>query len=651
MPTITLTPTACTEGSAWDDLYYYLTTNSAYYPRQLIFTFASNATLGGAGVNITGVQLRGRVRNSSSVNKQLRFGCKTGTGAAPDAWAQLSGANVLDSAFVAAPPANRTGSYTEYAVSRTVTGTALELFAGHIKGKFAAGDAVYIGVIQPQDGRSIQVRPALSEWTMVVTYELLGNVPTANASAATLGSTAITTTVQKVISGSSTTLRYKIGSNTISTANIGTGTSHTYTVPTSAGQYFPSAQTATLTIETETFVGGTSYGTVSTSVTLKLPSDAAPTAMCSPSRTWVSGVADSAKIAAYVQQKSGVSFALSGTAKYGASIASFKVVFNGQTKTRSGNGSISFSPITGSGTLTYTYAVTDSRGLSRSASGTVSVLKWGAPRISMFAVERATADNTLAIDGTYARATVQASADSLPVGGVQHNGTSYHVQYRQAGTETWTDCDAVDTGAISVNQSALLADGGAAVGTFNDLEGYEFRLVLSDIYATVNAMDEMPTKETFWDINQANGAMGFGGEAPQGDGPAYKFYGPVEAEGIRGVNIYNAGEEATGGTWIDGKPVYRVCGKYTGAITLGGNTDIDLGISSIDTVIRADVFSKSVSGSDHSWFALTYYNGNAYSMSYLINNCATSPKLRLVTATDMNTSGQEVVYAIEYTKS
>ena len=197
---------------------------------------------------------------------------------------------------------------------------------------------------------------------MQVTYELLGNVPSANVASATLGSTAITTTIQKVVSGSSTTLRYKIGSNTASTVNLGTGTSHTYTVPTSAGQYFPNAQTATLTIEAETFVGGTSYGTVSTSVALKLPSDAAPTATCSPSRTWVSGVSDPAKIAAYVQQKSGVNFALSGSPKYGASIASFNVVFNGQAKTRSGNGSISFSPITGSGTLTYTYTVTDSRG-------------------------------------------------------------------------------------------------------------------------------------------------------------------------------------------------------------------------------------------------------------------------------------------------
>lgn len=457
--------------------------------------------------------------------------------------------------------------------------------------------------------------------------------------------------MQKVVSGSSTTLRYKIGSNTISATNIGTGTSHTYTVPASAGQYFPSVQTTTLTIEAETFVGGTSYGTVSTSVALKLPSDAAPTATCSPSRTWVSGVPSSAQIAAYVQKKSGVNFSLSGNPKYGASVASFKIVFDGKTKTRNGNGSISFSPIDGSGTMTYSYTITDSRGLTKSASGTISVLAWSPPRITEFSIDRATSANILTIDGTYARATVRASASSLSVSGTQKNTIAYYIQYRQAGVSSWTTCDATNTNSISVNEANLIEDNGVAVGSFNDMEGYEFRLVLNDIYASATALDSMPTKEIRWDVDNRNGAMGFGGEAPQGDGPAYKFYGPVEAEGIRGVNIYNAGEEATGGAWIDGKPVYRVCGKYTGAITLGGNTDIDLGVSSVDTVIRADVFSKAVNGSDHSWFALTYYNGNAYSMSYLINNCATSPKLRLVTATDMNVSGQEVVYSIEYTKT
>lgn len=510
MPTITLTPTACTASASWQDLRYY-GNNSGL--RQLIFTFPNNPTLGGAGVNITGIALYGYARNSSSAVKRLRFGCKAGAGAAPGSWAQAGGADVLDGAINAAPAAERTGTYSYYRFGRALTGAALGRFAEHMQAQFAAGSAVYIGVVQPDQGKSIQVNPALTNWQVQVTYELLGNVPNANTASATLGSTAITTTIQKVVSGSSTTLRYKIGSNTVSTANLGTGTSHTYTVPASAGQYFPNAQTATLTIEAETFVGSTSYGTVSTSVALKLPSDAAPTATCSPSRTWVSGVSDPAKIAAYVQQKSGVSFSLNGSPKYGAGISSFRVTFNGQTKTRSGNGSIAFSPITASGTLTYTYIVTDSRGLSRTASGTVQVLAWGAPKISAFSIRRVTSENILAVDGTYARVTLQGSASSLAVSGAQENNIRYYVRYRQIGASAWTVCDTVNTNAISVNRAELLEDGGAAVGTFDDLEGYEFQLVVSDIYASSTAMDEMPTKETILDVDESNGSMGFGGAA------------------------------------------------------------------------------------------------------------------------------------------
>ena len=267
MPSITLMPSACTSGtSGWINLYYHSTNQNSAQPRQLIFTFPANATLGGAGINITGITLHAYVRNSASAVKQLQYGCKTGTGAAPTAWAQESGANVLDWAFTAVGASN--GSYIEKWVSRVLSGAALERFAAHMQARFAAGQALYLGVVQPQYDKSIQVNLALGNWIIDVTYELLGNVPSANVSAATLGSTAITTTLNKVVTGSSTTLRYKIGSQTIHTQDVGTGASHTYTVPASAGQYFPNAQRATLTIEAETFVGGTSYGTVSTSVTL-----------------------------------------------------------------------------------------------------------------------------------------------------------------------------------------------------------------------------------------------------------------------------------------------------------------------------------------------------------------------------------------------
>ena len=584
MPSITLMPSACTSGtSGWINLYYHSTNQNSAQPRQLIFTVPANATLGGAGVNITGITLHAYVRNSASAVKQLQYGCKTGTGAAPTAWAQESGANVLDWAFTAVGASN--GSYIEKWVSRVLSGAALERFAAHMQARFAAGQALYLGVVQPQYDKSIQVNLALGNWIIDVTYELLGNVPSTNVNTATLGSTAITTTLNKVVSGSSTTLRYKIGSQTIHTQDVGTGASHTYTVPTSAGQYFPNAQRATLTIEAETFVGGTSYGTVSASVTLNLPGDAAPTSTCTPSRTWVSGVVSGAQIAAYVQQKSGVSFSLNGTAKYGASIASYRLTIENKTYTRTGNGSIAHSPIAGSGAVSYSYTVTDSRGLARTYTGTLTVLAWRAPQIAGFTVERVTSANESAIDGTYARVTVQATASTLPVDGVQKNSLSYYVRYRQAGASAWTNGDTVSvSGGISVNQSFMLQKDGANVGTFDDLTGYDFQLVISDIYASSTASSSMPTKTIVQHVRKPNGSMGFGGKATgTGSTPQYDFYGRINARnGIIGGTRYSAGEVDTGNNWIDGKRIYARVLTYTTPETANATTRYALDMSAMD---------------------------------------------------------------------
>ena len=449
MPTITLTRAASSHGT------------SGWFPVNdedaVKYQYNANATLGGQGIEITEIRIHGRARNAASATKQLQIGFKPALNSNRNTWSKYNNSNVIGNVFTAVPISNGSWKYNTFTLvyNASTNSTAFTLFAGHMRQQFAAGSPVYLGIIQPRAQFETQIDLVGSYWNIDVDYELLGNVPSANVNTATLGSTAITTTLNKVISGSSTTIRYKIGSTTLATYNIGTGATHTYTVPTSAGSNFPNAKTATLTIEAETFVGSASYGTVSTSVTLNLPSDAAPTATCTLSRTWVSGVASSAQIAAYIQQKSGVSFSLNGTAKYGASIASYRLTIENKTYTRTGNGSIAHSPIAGSGTVSYSYTVIDSRGLRRSYSGQISVLAWSSPKINNFSIDRVTSGDDLAVDGTYARVTLRASASSLTVNGAQENGITYYVQYREAGTSTWTNGDTATVAGVSVNQNFM----------------------------------------------------------------------------------------------------------------------------------------------------------------------------------------------------
>ena len=681
MPTIILTPSASSSGtSGWyaiDDA------------DRVNFQYDTNATLGGAGVEITQIRINGRARNAASATKQLQLGFKPALDSARNVWSTFNGANVLDAAFAAVPSSS--GGWTYRSFTRiydpSSNATTFSLFVGHIRAAFAAGQPVYLGIIQPRAQYETQIDLEAGYWQIAIDYELLGNVPTTNNQSVTLGGQ-VTTTLIKTVTGSATTLKYKIGDIVLATQNIGTGASHTYTVPDSAGQYFPNTQTAVLTIEAETFVDGESYGAVSTSVTLTLPDDAAPTVECAATRIWRDGIVEAAQINAYVQRQSGVQFAMSGSGKYGASVVSYRVEIEGKAYTVTGaSGSAAHLPIEGSGTISYAYSATDSRGLTATGTGTLTVLAWDLPQIAGFSITRVTEDGDEATDGTYAQATAQAAVSPLLVGVAaippieQQNVLIYKVQYREIAEEgeaeaEWIDTDTATATGAALNAVWMLTDDGEALGgggtsgetnlPFNDMAGYQFRLVVSDLYADAMAMDEMPTKNTHWALNEKNSSIGFGGEPMgTGDGPEYDFHGPVRVHGtlsapagIEGVTNHAAAEVATGGRWVDGRPIYRLSGMYAGPLTNGAQNDFPLGVAPIHTVIRADVFTRGApsDGSEgYWWFPLTYINSIGgslnYSVSYLINNCHSEPSLRVIVGSGADVRGRQLAYCIEYTKA
>lgn len=483
---------------------------------------------------------------------------------------------------------------------------------------------------------------------LTIVYDVPASVPVPDKGSVALGGS-LTTNLIANEEGASHVIAYKIGETTLASYNIGTATSHTYTIPTSAGANFPNALTAALTVEVTTTVDGESRGSVTHEVTLTLPEDAAPTASCSIARTWAEGVSSAAQLGAFVQSRSGATFDLTGTAKYGATVVSWQLGIDNRVYTASGaSASIAHAPIAGSGEVPYTYTVTDSRGLTRSYTGALMVLAWTAPQITAFSIQRVNSSGAQAVDGTCALASVQGSVASLMVDGAEKNSLRYRVQYRQTGTEAWTDSDEVATTAVSVDQSWVLQADGADIDSFNDMQGYQFRLMLADIYAASQAMDEMPTKEIRLSIHEESGNMGFGGEArTDTDGPHYDFYGPVHFRaGSTGQTVYSAEELDTGSVWIDGRPIYRVCGMQARAMAAGTMTDIDLGIDAIENIICADVYLRQGAA----WRPANYPNRNTTSVhTWLINGSDTEPTLRIIMGNDM--SANAVGYNIEYTKA
>ncbi len=626
MATITLTPTACTSAEGWVVLYNYLTTNSSYYPRQFIFTYPANAVLGGAGVNITKVTIHGYVRNSNSAIKRLRLGFRPSDTSGAAEWASIGNESVLDQTFTAIEGHSGSGfSYAE--IAREFGGNSI--IAKWIGQQFSAGQPIYLGVIQPDSGRSIGVDVTLSRWTIEVEYELLGNIPTVDKTTMNLGEI-VTVTINRIIADSTTSLTYKIGDTVLKTIDLETGTTDSYKALATVGGNFPNALTGTLVIEATTSKNGATYGVITTTVVLTIPENGAPLLNCGVGQVWGSDVPSSAKLSAFVQSRTGAMLNGQFIAQYGASTAKlvFKIEGVEYEKDMAGLPQTSISgpsAITGSGTIPWSATLTDSRGLSTTRTGSITVLPYSAPKIQSFSVSRADENGKTIIDGTYAYISLQASVSSLVVSNVEKNALSFHVEYKKADETDWTVCDTVTGSSISGAFSGLLMKNGAAISDFDDLSGYSFRAVVSDIYGSSAAQDEMPTKEQIWDIDESTGNMGFGGDAPLSTEDAgYRFYRFVDFSA--GYKKYSEDEVDTGNVWLDGKPIYRACVSTKTSLSNAIGTVATLP-SAVQTPISLNAFVKfpgdggwrSVPTSYHgslNWSVLVYIAGNEVNMGF-----------------------------------
>lgn len=655
MPTVTLTPSACTSAAGWTTVYHYLTTNSSYYPRQLIFTYPANAALGAAGVQINKLTIHGYVRNSASALKRLRFGFRPSASSGVSEWSMRGSSPVLDVAFDAIDGHSGSG-YAYQQIERIYVGSGL--FINHIRDQFQQGKPLYFGVIQPDSGRSISVDTTLSNWTMTVDYELLGNIPTTDKSSVNLGET-LTVNVNRVIGNSSTTLNFKIGSKIVKTADIGTAASYAYTLPSSLGSNFPNSISTKMAIEAVTTLSGTTYGTLTTSVTVSVPDSAKPTVAFPPSgskRIWTSDVPEDAQIAEYLQWKTGIQFGGMCTALYGATIAKLQVTIEGKTYTTVPTTAQGYQDFihyfTTSGNVSYTAVATDSRGRSATYTNSVAVLPYSPPQIQAFTVDRATSANVLAIDGTYARATVQASVSSVAIDDVEQNSLKFKIQYRKVGESTWTDCDEVTGSGLTGTFTGLLVKDGAYVSTFDDMSGYDFRAAVYDRFSTSYAAAQMPTKEILWDVDETNTCMGFGGAAPlSSDTAYYRFYKRTEFNAVtdfnqaanfkEGYKQYKTSEVDTGNKWYDGKRIYRFTIHGNTALTNSSGTFYTLPATP-DNIVHIDAFFKSGSV----WYPLPWAQ---YDINKAANIYIDGAKICLAFASGW-TGTRQVRVVIEYTK-
>lgn len=548
MPTVTLTPTAVsvTGSGGWATLEYYKNT-SPNHPLTMNLTYPVNAALSGPGVNITEITVHGYIRNKSAAIKRVQLGFRPAADSGSTSWEQLDETDVVGGAFKAIDTAGGTvWIYNRF--SRTYNGT--HIMTRYLQSAMRAGTAVYLGIIVPDLYRQISLSTTLAEWTIDVTYELLGNVPTTDKTSAVIGRDSVTVTVVKTIPESTTKLIYRIPESSESSNSVilrqvelGTGASDQFSIPGSVGDYIMYDVSVEMRITAITSVNGAEAGEVDAVVALIIPEDATPDVSVSVAPCWPPAAPEDTCFNAYIQYHSGAEFTVSAVPKLGATIEEYTLementLYFGTIGEAGELENLSHEPMWNSGEVPWTITITDTRGFTTVKTGTVSVIPWSPPAINRFDVYRVTEANAEAIDGTYIRASADLSCSSLVIGEEQKNSLRFHILYRKIADTPgeWIAADEVSVTALQTVMTLLLKKDGLPVGgggvdadgndlPFNEMLGYEFQLVANDLYGESTAQTAIPSAQQFQDIDENTGNMGFGGNAPEAtEDSAYRFY-------------------------------------------------------------------------------------------------------------------------------
>lgn len=209
-----------------------------------------------------------------------------------------------------------------------------------------------------------------------------------------------------------------------------------YTIPTAWEKDLPNSTSGIATFTLETFSGSTSVGSKSVNATIKVRSGVVPsigTISISDTNSICIGIGQ------HVQSQSRLKFSIATSGSQGSTVTSVSTKFEGQTYNDS---SFTTGTVQGSGKLSYTITVTDSRGRTSSKSGSVTVSAYSPPSLTNVTAKRA--NSSYAIDeasGTYALLHFKVGFTSLS----NKNVTSFYIQYRASGAGSWTKINSWDS--------------------------------------------------------------------------------------------------------------------------------------------------------------------------------------------------------------
>ena len=282
------------------------------------------------------------------------------------------------------------------------------------------------------------------------------------------------------------------------------GTSCTFTLPMSVCNSVTQSTTCTLNIAIRAISNG-SYvgGEVWSSKTVNVPSSVVPSFSSIGVSEAVSSVA---QLGIYVQSKSKLNLSINGASgSYGSWITAYSISVDGQNiYAASGSTNV----INGSGNLTITARITDSRGRQASRTTTINVKAYSAPRLTSYSATRQSTPTNVSV-------VASGSITSLLNGSTQKNSLTYVVKYKQSSASSYTSVTVQSSGLSFSNLSRTLTN-------IDSTKSYDIQLVLSDYFSSVTYQLKLSTTKVIMDlkstgvgINKYNerGVLDVGGDA------------------------------------------------------------------------------------------------------------------------------------------
>lgn len=308
-----------------------------------------------------------------------------------------------------------------------------------------------------------------------VTLTTIPRASSVSASGDTLGQ-AVAITISRASSSFTHKLYYSCGS--ISWAGIASDvdTSYSWTPPVSLAAQAPNASAVVLSVIVETYNGSTYIGASSVQMTLAVPSSVVPTlsvATSDPTNV-------SATYGGYLQLRSKLKVDLTASGAQGSTIKAYSIKLGDIYAVAAASGTTDYLPTAGALTLTCT--VTDSRGRTTTKTQTITVLAYSNPTISDITAARCNQDGTANRMGDYGKVTFSGSITALS----NKNTAAYSVQYREVGTEIWSNAGYVAAGDYA-------PAGAYVVFAADKNKRYEVRVVATDAFVAIgSAVRDLP---------------------------------------------------------------------------------------------------------------------------------------------------------------